>query len=70
MNMEPASYKVIFLGNPGVGKTTLFRKLKYPDNNKERMTDSLNMTPCMLEFSFQQSMRVQVCGIDNEIYCH
>ena len=59
--MEPVSYKVIFLGNPGVGKTTLFRKLKYPDS-KESMTDSLNLTPCMLEFLLEQSVRVQVCS--------
>jgi GTPase SAR1 family protein len=57
--MRTYVYKVVLLGNHGVGKTTLFKKLKgeievevlYNRNTSSfSESTSINLDPCTLEF--------------------
>ena len=54
--MPAVKYKVILLGNLGVGKTSLFRKL-IGNSSKE---DSIDMRPHTLEFKLEEGITVQV----------
>ena len=60
--MKTWVYKVVLLGNSGVGKTTLFRKLKGRDQETEErsITDSIDLAPCTLEFPISESETVKV----------
>ena len=59
--MKTHIFKVVLLGNSGVGKTTLFRKLKGQDGELEKsITDSIDLAPCTLEFMISETVKVQV----------
>lgn len=66
--MKTHCYKVILLGDSGVGKTTLFKKLKQKtkdshaqlEERKPSFFDSLDITPCTLEFTLEESSRILV----------
>ena len=59
--METKVYKVILLGNSGVGKTSLFRKLKTGEIERDRsITDSIDLAPCTLEFMVSDTVQVKV----------
>lgn len=60
--MKILVYKVVLLGNSGVGKTTLFRKLKKTEENDrdKSLTDSIDLAPCTLEFMMSETVKVQV----------
>ncbi len=59
--MKTWVYKVVLLGNSGVGKTTLFRKLKGDQETEDRsITDSIDLAPCSLEFMVSDTVTVKV----------
>lgn len=61
--MKTYKYKVVFLGNYEVGKTTLFRRLKGSSQDDSSSTDSLEMPPFTLEYQITERLQVIVRGL-------